>query len=92
MARMARDSHGDGEQHGEPEPQPGNRVMCDTRSTPALTATEPNPALDMSGPWQVASVHDLDAARELLDQLEQDGHAERKVLVRDDSSCIVSWR
>ena len=89
MARMARDSHGYGDQHGEPQPTPGTRVMCDTLSAPALTATESNPAL---GPWQVASVADLEAARELLDQLEQDGHAERKVLVRDDSTCVVSWR
>lgn len=88
MARMARDSHGD----GEPRPTPGYRVMCDTLILPALTTTVTAPALDTSGPWQVASVHDLDAARELLDQLEQDGHADRKVLVRHDSSCVVSWR
>lgn len=66
--------------------------MCDTLSAPALTATESNPALGTPGPWRVASVTDLDAARELLDQLEQDGHADRKVIVRDDSTCVVSWR
>jgi len=92
MARTARNSHGSGDYHGEDPPPPGYRVMCDTRSSPALTATEPSPALDPSGPWQVASAADLDAARELLDRLEQDGHAERKMLVRDDSTCVITWR
>ena len=92
MARTARNSHEAGDRHGDNAPEPGNRVMCDTLATPALTATEPSPALDPSGPWQVASAADLDAARELLDRLEQDGHAERKMLVRDDSTCVITWR
>lgn len=42
--------------------------------------------------WQSATVFDLSAAEELLDRAEEDGYAERELLVLGEETFLVRWR
>jgi hypothetical protein len=42
--------------------------------------------------WQLATLNDLTAAEELLDCLENQGFAERELVVLGDSCFAVRWR
>ena len=42
--------------------------------------------------WQLTTVNDLTAAEELLDCLENQGIAERELVVLGDSCFAVRWR
>lgn len=42
--------------------------------------------------WQSATVFDLAAAEELLDRAEEEGYAERELLVLGNETFVVRWR
>jgi hypothetical protein len=42
--------------------------------------------------WQLTDVNDLTAAEDLLDLLENQGYAERELVVLGNSSFAVRWR
>lgn len=42
--------------------------------------------------WQLTTVDDLTAAEDLLDQLENQGYAERELVVLGNSSFAIRWR
>jgi hypothetical protein len=52
-------------------------------------ATTPPPT---QSDWQFATVNALNDAEELLDMLENQGYAERELVVLGDSSFAVRWR
>ena len=60
--------------------------------------TDPAAETLASGPrkvrteWQLATVDDLTAAEELLDCLENQGYAERELVVLGNSAFAVRWR
>jgi hypothetical protein len=64
-------------------------IAAETMATGRHLATTPPP---VQTDWQLATVNALSDAEELLDTLENQGYAERELVVLGDSCFAIRWR
>ena len=71
---------------------PAARTRTAGVAPPAVWSSAVPPVVAVPGPWQMTCVDGLEAATELLDELEGRGAVGSELVVLGDSRFLVRWR